>query len=61
MQAVTSDWLGHVLRHQAAVHRDLNDISLFSKIWKGLFFLACPNMLILGVYTYQCFQREVGL
>jgi hypothetical protein len=33
----------------------------YTKIGKGLFFLACPNMLLLGgVYTYQCFPREVG-
>jgi hypothetical protein len=33
----------------------------YAKIGKGLFFLACPNMLILGgVRTYQCLTREVG-
>jgi hypothetical protein len=33
----------------------------YTKSRKGLFFLACPNMLILGgVYTYQCFPQEVG-
>ncbi len=32
-----------------------------TKIGKGLSFLACPNMLILGgVYTCQCFPREMG-
>ncbi len=32
-----------------------------TKIGKGLSFLGCPNMLILGgVYTCQCFPREMG-